>query len=164
MASISRAAEFLRHSTSRRASARPGHPISGLCDPMVHSSVCKTAPNDINWKITIGFEFCIWRHLCWQLCWCFVIGLWLCLVDWQPVTLNRAIHDLTSRYCKFGTGIRLETCFCTRRGNDLVHASELGSRLIKSTIQGRRRGRQRRDSFAPACRSGLRCGGSPSAC
>jgi hypothetical protein len=46
-----------------------------------------------------------------------------------------------------------------RRG--LAIPDKLGSRLIKSTIQGRRRGRQRRDSFAPACRSGLRCGGSP---
>src|SRR5262245_50082095 len=34
---------------------------------------------------------------------------------------------------------------------------ELGSRLIKSTIQEQRRGRQRPDNFAPACRSGLRC-------
>ena len=33
----------------------------------------------------------------------------------------------------------------------------LGSRLIKSTIQELRRGRQRPGSFAPACRSGLRC-------
>jgi hypothetical protein len=33
----------------------------------------------------------------------------------------------------------------------------LGSGLIKSTIQGRRRGRQRQGNFAPACRSGLRC-------
>ena len=33
----------------------------------------------------------------------------------------------------------------------------LGSRLIKSTIQGQRRGRQRPSNFAPACRSGLRC-------
>jgi integrase len=33
----------------------------------------------------------------------------------------------------------------------------LGSRLIKSTIQERRRGRQRPGNFAPACRSGLRC-------
>ena len=41
---------------------------------------------------------------------------------------------------------------------------KLGSRLIKSTIRGRRRGRQRRGSFAPTCRNGLRCGGSPSAC
>ena len=34
---------------------------------------------------------------------------------------------------------------------------ELGSRLIKSTIQVRRRDRQRPGSFAPVCRSGLRC-------
>src|SRR5262245_20778911 len=33
----------------------------------------------------------------------------------------------------------------------------LGSRLIKFTIQEQRRGRQRPDDFAPACRSGLRC-------
>ena len=35
--------------------------------------------------------------------------------------------------------------------------TELGFRLIKSTIQGRRRGRQRRDSCARACRIELRC-------
>jgi len=35
--------------------------------------------------------------------------------------------------------------------------TNLGSRLIKSTIQEPRRGRQRPDNFAPACRSGLRC-------
>jgi hypothetical protein len=34
---------------------------------------------------------------------------------------------------------------------------ELGSRLIKSTIQEQRRGKQRPGNFAPACRSGLRC-------
>lgn len=33
----------------------------------------------------------------------------------------------------------------------------LGSRLIKSTIQEQRRGRQRPGNFAPACRSGLQC-------
>ena len=33
---------------------------------------------------------------------------------------------------------------------------ELGSRLIKSTIQGPRRGRQRQGNFARACHSGLR--------
>ena len=36
-------------------------------------------------------------------------------------------------------------------------AAELGSRLIKSTIQEQRRGRQRLDNCAPACHSGLRC-------
>ena len=40
----------------------------------------------------------------------------------------------------------------------------LGFKLIKSTIQGLRRGRQMRGSFAPACRSELRYGGSPSTC
>jgi hypothetical protein len=34
---------------------------------------------------------------------------------------------------------------------------ELGPRLIKSTIRERRRDKQRRDNFAPICRSGLRC-------
>jgi carbon-monoxide dehydrogenase large subunit len=38
-----------------------------------------------------------------------------------------------------------------------AHTNVLGSRLIKSTIQEQRRGRQRPDNFAPACRSGLRC-------
>ena len=38
-----------------------------------------------------------------------------------------------------------------------VARRELGSRLIKSTIQERRRGRQRPSNFAPACRIGLRC-------
>jgi hypothetical protein len=40
-------------------------------------------------------------------------------------------------------------------------ADVLGSRLIKSTRRWRRRGRWRRGSFAPACRSGWRCAGSP---
>jgi len=50
---------------------------------------------------------------------------------------------------------------------DLVHRSEisterrhpwwLGSGLIKSTIQERRQGRRRRDNFARAYRSELRC-------
>src|SRR5262249_39582748 len=34
---------------------------------------------------------------------------------------------------------------------------ELGSRLIKATIQEQRRGKQRPGNSAPACRSGLRC-------
>jgi hypothetical protein len=33
---------------------------------------------------------------------------------------------------------------------------ELGFRLIKSTIQEQRRGRQRPDNFVPTCRSGSR--------
>lgn len=41
---------------------------------------------------------------------------------------------------------------------------ELGSRLIKPTIRERRRGRQRRGSFAPACHNGWRCAGSPLIC
>jgi Na+-driven multidrug efflux pump len=35
-------------------------------------------------------------------------------------------------------------------------ANELGFRLIRSTIQEQRRGRQKRDNSAPACRSELR--------
>src|SRR5579872_6209873 len=38
---------------------------------------------------------------------------------------------------------------------------ELGSRLIKSTIQERRSDRQRPGSFEPACHNALRHGGSP---
>src|SRR5262249_15751108 len=44
-----------------------------------------------------------------------------------------------------------------KRTSDLPGNSALGSRLIKSTIQEQRRGRQRPGNFAPACRSGLRC-------
>ena len=114
-------ADSLRHSTSRRAGARPGRPISGLREPVVHASVCKAAPKDINWRLTIGFEFRIWRELCWHLYRCFVISPRLCLLDWQPVTLDRAIGDLRSDCCSFGTSSRLETCCCARRGSDLVH-------------------------------------------
>jgi hypothetical protein len=59
-------ADSPRHSKSRRAGARPPS-LSGLRDPVVHSSVCKAAPKDINWRLTIGFEFRIWRELCWHL-------------------------------------------------------------------------------------------------
>ena len=40
---------------------------------------------------------------------------------------------------------------------DPAERGHLGSRLIKSTIQEQRRGKQRPGNFAPACRSGLRC-------
>src|SRR5262245_41535149 len=43
------------------------------------------------------------------------------------------------------------------RRRTIILTSELGSRLIKSTIQEQRRGKQRPGNFAPACRSGLRC-------
>ena len=43
------------------------------------------------------------------------------------------------------------------RWPDQPPARILGPRLIKSTIQERRRGRQRTGNFAPACRSELRC-------
>ena len=69
---------------------------NGLRDLVVHFSVCKAAPKDINWRLTIGFEFRIWRDLCWHLYRSFVINLRLCLPNWQPVTLNRAIDDLLS--------------------------------------------------------------------
>ena len=32
----------------------------GTARPLVHSSVCKAAPKDINWRLTIGFGFRIW--------------------------------------------------------------------------------------------------------
>ena len=50
--------------------------------------------------------------------------------------------------------------------NDVYAAivATLGFKLIKSTIQGLRQGRQMRGSFAPVCRSELRYGGSPSTC
>ena len=38
----------------------------------------------------------------------------------------------------------------------IASRERLGFRLIRSTIQEQRRGRQRRDNFAPACRSELR--------
>jgi len=47
--------------------------------------------------------------------------------------------------------------FLGARAIGLIIGSKLGSRLIKSTIQGRRPGRQRRDSCAPVCRIALRC-------
>ena len=44
-------------------------------------------------------------------------------------------------------------------GFHLAPASDdyLGPKLIKPTIQERRRGKQMRDNFEPICRSGLRC-------
>src|SRR5579872_6239707 len=52
----------------------------------------------------------------------------------------------------------------TNFGKSWALANLLGSRLIKSTIPELRRGRRKRGSFGRACRSGLRCAGSPSAC
>jgi hypothetical protein len=43
---------------------------------------------------------------------------------------------------------------------DTIINIELGSRLIKSTIQEQRRGRQRPGNFARAYRTGLRCAGN----
>ena len=45
----------------------PVRATNGLRDLVVHSSVCKAAPKDINWRLTIGFEFRIWCDLCWHL-------------------------------------------------------------------------------------------------
>jgi hypothetical protein len=45
--------------------------------------------------------------------------------------------------------------FATEFG-DKILPSLLGSRLIKSTTRGLRRGRQRPNNFAPACRNGWR--------
>ena len=45
----------------------------------------------------------------------------------------------------------------TQMAGGLRCSNGLGSRLIKSTIQGRQRGRRRPGNLAPACRSGLRC-------
>src|SRR5262249_15303358 len=50
-----------------------------------------------------------------------------------------------------------ENGFATSSGVSKSAKVVLGSRLIKSTIQEQRRGRQRPGNFAPACRSGLRC-------
>ena len=49
------------------------------------------------------------------------------------------------------SGVSLAVSEATRQKN------KLGSRLIKSTIHGRQRGRRRLGNLAPACRSGLRC-------
>ncbi len=95
---------------------------SGLRDLGVHSDVCKAASNDINRRLTIGFDFRILPELCWLLCWSVVIDLGLCLPDWQPVTFNRAIDDLLSYHCgRKGTGNRFEAFPCARQGSDLVH-------------------------------------------
>src|SRR6188472_1667426 len=50
-----------------------------------------------------------------------------------------------------------ENGFATSRGVSESAKVVLGSRLIKSTIQEQRRGRQRPGNFAPACRNGLQC-------
>jgi hypothetical protein len=94
---------------------------SGLTDLGVHSGVCKAAPDDINGRLTTGFEFRIWRDLCWHLQGCAVISTRLCLPDWQPVTLKRAIGDLMSKYWSPTTSTPLESCRCAGRGDDLVH-------------------------------------------
>ena len=49
----------------------------------------------------------------------FVINLRLCLLEWQPVTFNRAVGYLLSKYRR-GLYTGLETCRCAR-GNDLLH-------------------------------------------
>jgi len=60
----------------------------------------------------------------------------------------------------YGTNWRAKSCGTCADGDNHPGAAierNLGSRLIKSTIQGRRRGRQRLSSFEPACRIVWRC-------
>jgi DNA invertase Pin-like site-specific DNA recombinase len=59
---------------------------------------------------------------------------------------------------------RVATGKCEGRKSWAEINPELGSRLIKSTIQERRSDRQRPSSFEPVCHNALRYGGSPLAC
>ncbi len=81
--------------------------------------------------------------------------------------INQAAVKLTTvaeRTVPRGNGrfVRLAMLKPDSKGGLYLHLTEdtpgeLGSGLIKSTIQEQRRGRQRPSNFAPACRSGLRC-------
>ena len=82
--------------------------MCGLRDVLVSSGACEAAPKDINWRLTVGFEFRVWRDLWWHLRRCIVINLRLCLPSWQPVTLSRAIGDLTSN-CRSRSNTRVKT-------------------------------------------------------
>jgi lipopolysaccharide/colanic/teichoic acid biosynthesis glycosyltransferase len=65
---------------------------------------------------------------------------------------NRLIHVLKFRCTAIGSTGKAGVTRIDR----LLSGRDLGSRLIKSTIQGLRRDRQRPSSFEPACRSALR--------
>jgi hypothetical protein len=58
--------------------------------------------------------------------------------------------------CELLRASKEATAETLNRSWDVPHGGELGSGLIKSTIQGLRPDRQRPNSFEPACHSGLR--------
>jgi hypothetical protein len=68
------------------------------------------------------------------------------------------------RIAKRGVGRYAKQWISLEPGFVVYGDDDLGSRLIKSTIQERRPDRQRRDNFEPVCHNVLRYGGSPSAC
>jgi putative tryptophan/tyrosine transport system substrate-binding protein len=75
-----------------------------------------------------------------------------------PTPNHKALDDaLTALGYREGQNLIVERRYSA--GNDRlpILAAELGSRLIKSTIQEQRRGRQRPGNFARAYRTGLRC-------
>jgi spermidine synthase len=55
-----------------------------------------------------------------------------------------------------GMGFTLRAALAALGTEARIVVAELGSRLIKSTTRGLRRGRQRPNNFAPACRNGWR--------
>ena len=80
---------------------------------------------------------------------------------WPISTRERLAFDLL-----LFTGQRVGDVAAMRRSDlrdGAIHITQektgakLGPRLIKPTIQERRRGKQMRDNFEPICRSGLRC-------
>ena len=78
----------------------------GLYNLVLHSRICKATPREINRRLTIGFELQIGHDLCWHLYGCFVIKVRLFLIKWQPVTFNRAVGYLLSKYSSgFCTGL-----------------------------------------------------------
>ena len=76
-----------------------------------------------------------------------------CRPDTLPKRLVNALHR---RYRKQVASAELIKAVYGAQAKHASHSS-LGSRLIKSTIQEQRRGKQRPGNFAPACRNGLRC-------
>src|SRR5262249_27567003 len=77
--------------------------------------------------------------------------------------LNRPCPPCATPFSNFSLDYRrsdariVENGFAASSGMSKSAKVVLGSRLIKSTIQEQRRGRQRPGNFAPTCRSGLRC-------